>query len=67
MVEADTSQKASGHRRALWKTRRTWIMLPTRQYGTMYGVLGITSRACPELDPAVPFQGYWEATSRHCG
>jgi hypothetical protein len=28
-------QKASGHRRAPWKTRKTWIVLPTTRYGTM--------------------------------
>ena len=54
---ADTSQNASGHRRTLWKTRRTWIVLPTRRYGTMYGVLGITSSRVPGTRPGRPISG----------
>jgi hypothetical protein len=51
---ASWRQKLSGQRRALWKTRRIWITLPSRRYGAMKGVLGITNSRVPGTLPGRP-------------
>jgi hypothetical protein len=50
-------KKVSGHRPAPWKTRRIWIVLPTSRYGTINGVLGITSSRVPGTRPGRPISG----------
>ncbi len=59
-----SSSKVLGYRRAPWKTRKIWIVLPTRRYGTMNGVLGITSSRVPGTRPGRPISGLF--TLRGC-
>src|SRR5271167_4730306 len=47
-------QSVSGHRRAPWKSRRIWTVLPTKRYGTIKGVFGITSSRVPGTRPGRP-------------